>query len=36
MKPMLFFDIDCTLMNHHGFEVPTSTIQTLKKLKESG
>lgn len=36
MKPMLFFDIDGTLMNHHGFEVPTSTIQTLKKLKESG
>ena len=36
MKPMLFFDIDGTLMNHHGFEVPTSTIETLKELKKSG
>lgn len=36
MIEIIFFDVDGTLMDHHGFKVPSSTIQTLKLLKAKG
>lgn len=34
MKKIIFFDVDGTLMDHHGFHIPESTINTLHKLKK--
>ncbi len=36
MLPMLFFDIDGTLLDPVSFTYPQSTIDTLKKLKKKG
>lgn len=36
MKPMIFFDVDGTLMDNQHHQVSPSTIKALKQLKEKG
>lgn len=36
MKPMIFFDVDGTLMDNHDYQVSTSTKLALQELQNSG
>ena len=36
MKPMIFFDVDGTLMDNHDYQVTPSTKKALQKLQENG
>lgn len=36
MKPMIFFDVDGTLMDNHDHQVSPSTINALQKLQANG
>lgn len=36
MKPMIFFDVDGTLMNNYDYQVPSSTKTALQKLHDNG
>lgn len=36
MKPMIFFDVDGTLMDNHDYQVSPSTITALQKLQANG
>lgn len=34
MKPIVSFDLDMTLLNHHDFKIPDSALRALKKLRD--
>lgn len=36
MKPMIFFDVDGTLMDNHDYNISSSTITALEKLQQNG